>query len=255
MPNIPFPNVPPYPGVPALVRGANIPPVIQVALGQVQTLLAAAVQSGTLWGIFDPQGNQLGMLSQGNGLFQSIIQQIAGGAGPILSTSSLEFDKETIISDFPLEADNSGNNAASFASYNKVERPANPKVVLSLGGSESDRTAFLNLINAACTDTELYSVVTPEVVYYNYSVERYSYRRTATQGATMLMVEISLKEIRQVSAQFSTVQTPINQPQNPDATPQTNSGSVQPQSPPPQSTLKAIYNSFPSLQSLVGGGG
>lgn len=247
MPTIPFPDVPAYPGVPALVRGANIPPAIQVDLGEVQTLLAAAVQSGTLWGIFDSQGNQLGIQLQGNGLFQSIIQQIAGGAGPILSTSSLEYDKETIVSDFPIEE-------GSFANYNKVERPGSPKVVLVLSGSKSDTTAFLNAINAACTDTELYSVVTPEVVYYNYSVSRYNYRRTSTQGASMVTVEISLIEIRQVSAQFSSVQTPINLPQNPDATPQTNSGAVQPQTP-PQSTLKAIYNSFPSLQSFIGGGG
>ena len=236
MPLIPFPDVPPYPGVPPLARSGDIPtPDIQMSLGEMQPMLASSMQSGVLWGVFDSDNNQLGISSQG-----------AGGTGPTLSTSSIEFDKETTISDFPLEADATGNNAASFASYNKVEHPADPKVTLVLSGSESDRTAFLNAIDDACISTDLYSVVTPTVTYYNYSIESYNYRRTSTQGATMLSVEIALKEIRQVSAQFSTVQTPINQPQNPDATPQTNSGSVQ-----PQSTVNTMAQQLPAMiQSL-----
>ena len=238
MPNIPFPNVPPYPGVPQLVRSLNIPPAIQVSLGIVQSLLASAVNNPTQWGIFDANGNQLGLLPNGNSLFQSIASLVTGG-GPILSNNSTEFMRETRISDFPVEM-------ASFASYNKVQLPANPTVTLALSGSESDRTAFLNSINAACVGTDLYSVVTPEVTYYNYSVERYNYVRRAERGASMLVVEISLKEIRQVSAAYSTVQTPISTPQNPAATPQSNSGLVQPAAP-PQSVLKSLVSLFPSL--------
>ncbi len=237
MPNIPFPDVPPYSGVPALVRSGAIPPEIQISLGLVQSLLTNALQSAPKWGIFDSNGNQLGLATQGNSLLQTIIQAIA--AGPILSNVSTEFVKETRISDFPVEM-------GSFASYNKVEVPANPIVTLALSGSATDRTTFLNQIDTACKSTNLYSIVTPEVTYANYSIERYSYQRKQSQGATLLMVEISLKEIRQVSAAYSTIQTPINQPQNPAATPQTNSGLVQPQ-PPGPSTLRSIANAFPSL--------
>ena len=60
------------------------------------------------------------------------------------------------------------------------------------------------------------------------------------------MVEISLKEIRQVTAQYSTVSTPINDPQSPDSVVGTNTGSVQ-AGPPDQSTLKSLYNNFNSL--------
>lgn len=238
MPTIPYPNVPIYPGVPQLVRSLNIPPAIQVSLGIVQSLLASAVNNPTQWGIFDANGNQLGLLPNGNSLFQSIVGIVNGG-GPILSNSSTEFMRKTRISEFPVEM-------ASFASYNKVQLPANPTVTLALSGSETDRTSFLNLINAACVGTDLYSVVTPEVTYYNYSVEGYNYVRRAERGASMLIVEISLKEIRQVRAAFSTVQTPISTPQNTAATPQSNSGLVQPAAP-PQSVLKWLGRLFPSL--------
>lgn len=238
MPTIQYPDVPPYAGVPQLVRSLNIPPAIQVSLGIVQSLLASAANNPTEWGIFDSQGNQLGLKTNGNSLFQSIAALVTGG-GPILSNSATEFMRETRISEFPVEM-------ASFASYNKVQSPANPRVTLALSGSETDRTTFLNQIDAACISTDLFSVVTPEVTYYNYSVERYNYVRRAERGASMLIVEISLKEIREVSAAFSTVQTPINTPQSPAATPQSNSGLVQPAAP-PQSVLKSMYNLFPSL--------
>lgn len=242
MPLIPFPNVPSYPGVPSLVRLGNVPVVIQVALGEVQTLLASAMQQALQWGIFDSNGNRLGLAGGGaNGLFQSVITTLAGTNGPTLSTNSFELTKETRISDFVVEK-------GSFATYNKVLLPAEPIVTLALQGLVSDRIVFLKALNDAIESTNLYSVVTPEVVYHNYSLERMNLVRRAERGATLLMVEISLKEIKQISAAFSTIQipTPITDPQNPAATPQSNSGLVQPQAP-PTSVLKSLSNAFPAL--------
>ena len=229
MPLIPFPNVPPYPGVPLLVRavGITIPPVIQIALGTIQGILASAFQYPSRWGIYDSSGNQLGVNVQNNGAV-GVLSESA-----VLSTYTFDFEKEMRVSDYALEA-------GSFASFNKVELPANPVVALALDGSEDDRSAFLNAVDVACKSTGLYSVVTPEVTYANYSIDRYTYSRKATKGATLLIVEISLKEIRQVSAGFTT-STPINQPQNAGATPPVDSGLVQPQTP-DTSTLKAIMN-------------
>lgn len=240
MPLIPFPAVPFYPGVPALVRGANVPVGIQVALGDIQTVLASAMQQTQQWGIFDQNGNQLGLLdNEGNGLFKSIIASISGNIRPVLSTNAVEITKDTKISDFPIE--NGG-----FASYNKVILPVEPVVTLALQGTISERAAFIGLIEAACNSTDLYNVVTPEVVYVNYCLERTNQVRRADRGASLMFIEISLKEIRQVSAAFSNVQTPINAPQNPAATPASNSGLVQSQAP-NESVLKSIYNLFPSL--------
>lgn len=241
MPNIPYPDIPLYPGVPPLVRRAIFPPGLQIALGEIQSILASALHQSTQWGIFDALGNQLGLLpGDGSGLFKSIIASITGNAAPVLSTNAFELTKDTKISDFPIEQ-------GSFATYNKVIMPTEPVVTLVLQGSVSDRTKFLNLLNAACESTDLYNVVTPEVVYVNYSLERMNLVRRAERGATLIMVEVTLKEIRQVSASFSTIETPIAQPQNPAATPESNSGLVQPQAP-PQSVLKSIYNLFPSFK-------
>lgn len=235
MPLIPFPDVPAYPGVPSIPRAVNaaLPPQLTVALGTVQSILASAFQNPTLWGIFDQFGNQLGVLSPGLSAGAALLADITGASAPTLSTVSFDFIRETRISDFILEA-------GSFANYNKVQLPANPVVTLAFTGSQDDRTSFLNLLNAACISTDLYSVVTPEVTYVNYNMERYTYSRKAVKGATLIVAEISMKEIRQVSAAFTTV-TPITQPQNPAATPPTDSGLVQPAAP-DQSTLKSIFN-------------
>ena len=115
-----------------------------------------------------------------------------------------------------------------------------------LDGSESDRTYFLNAIDAATKSTDLYSVVTPEVTYINYTISKYNYSRRAAKGATLLMVEIHLVEIRQVSVAYA--QTIINNPQDAGATPQVDGVIVKPQTP-PTSALNSIGKAIPGLAS------
>src|SRR6202035_2919805 len=105
--------------------------------------------------------------------------------------------KESRVSNFPVER-------GGFASYNKVEMPGNPTVSLVLDGSQSDRTSFLAAIDGACKSTTLYNVATPEVTYANHTIERYSYRRQANRGAFLFVVEVSLIEVRQLSAVYTT---------------------------------------------------
>ncbi len=239
MPLYPYPDIPPLPGVPPLPRSIDVPPAVGLVFGEVASILLNALQSPAQWGIIDQNGNVLGGGEQSLSLIQSIQAQMTGTQGPILSFNALEYVKETRISDFPIEQ-------GSFASFNKVELPGNSTVTLALAGSVSDRSSFLNAIDAACTSTNLFFVVTPETAYGPVSLERYNYSRRSERGATLLMVEISCKEIREVSAVYSTVVTPINQPQNPDAVPQSVTGLVQGTAP-DQSTLKSIYNAFNSL--------
>ena len=53
MPEIPFPNVPAYPGVPALIRPVSTAiasvPALAIALGAVETLLINALQQAPQW--------------------------------------------------------------------------------------------------------------------------------------------------------------------------------------------------------------
>ena len=166
------------------------------------------------WGIYYEGGSPLvGSDTPG---FTGILLSALGFKQPVTSTQDFEYRKEMHSSEFPVER-------GGFASYNKVELPGRPMVVMAISGSESDRSQFLNAIDFATKSTRLYSVVTPTVTYYNHSLDRYAYRRSGERGATLLTVDIFLTEIRQVSSQY----TQINAPKNPSATPPQNSGNVQ----------------------------
>ena len=250
MPTIPFPNVPKLPGVPAIPRSPKFPPVVQAALGVLQGALWSVLQVQTQWGIFDAKGKALADPRKFQGLAGKLLNSLGGTS---YSTGAVDFSKETKVSDFPLER-------GGFADYNKVEMPAAPLVTLCMGGSEKDRKKFLDAIDAACLSTDLFSVVTPEVTYIGYSIERYSYQRRNSHGASLLMVEISLREIRQVSAQYSVVDRgAIETPKDAGAAPQVDNGKVQAVTP-NKSTLKSIADKLPALGTramtlLQGGGG
>lgn len=242
MPLIPFPNVPNVPGVPAIPRLATLPTFVQAGQGLLQGLLWRLFQVQSQWGIFDSSGQPLGDPAKFTGAFGAILD--AAGIGSTMSTGAIEYSKETRISDFPIEQ-------GSFASYNKVETPASPVVTLCLTGSENDRRSFLDSIDEATKSTELYSVVTPEVTYIDYAIERYNYQRRASKGATLLIVEISLKEIRQVSSLFALAGGLIDAPKDVGSTPKVDAGKVQSQNP-QVSTLKGIANKLPNLAKTAG---
>lgn len=223
---IPYPNVPNYPGVPSIPRTSPGSPAINVSLANPQAA-TPSVSYADQWGIYESDS--------GDALYSPV-------DGGTLSFFSLAYVRRMEISDFPIEAATASEGAA-FASFNKVWTPANPVVTFALSGSETEQYGFLSALDAACISTDLYDVVTPETTYMGYSIESYSYQRTAHRGATMLMVEISLKEILQVSPSYTqmTAASPINSPQSPSAVPASNNGLTQP-STPPQSVLSKIVN-------------
>lgn len=186
MPLIPFPNVPNYPGVPEIPRlGPGLPSIaLPLALAIAGNLSGTA--STPTWAIVDENNVPL-------------YTPVFGGT---LSTFSVSFTRQMQISDYPIEANATGQGAA-FASFNKVWQPANPIVTLALSGPDAELGAFLDALDAACVSTNLYTVLTPDAIYQNYSIESYTYERTAQRGATMLLAEISLKQILQVSPQHT----------------------------------------------------
>jgi hypothetical protein len=260
MPLIPFPNVPNVPGVPALPRLPSGSALASTGLGLLQGVLWSVLKGGSKWGIYDSKGNALGIPSQFVGVLGNItsalgVNSAPGGiAGSALSalgltssasTNSIEYDKCMRVSDFPVER-------GGFASYNKVEMPSTPVVSLCYDGNESARTAFLNAIDKAVKSTKLYNVVTPEVTYIGYTIERYNYQRRAERGTTLLIVELFLKEVRQVSAHYTAATVvapnPVVAPKNPDATPSVSNGITQAAAP-AQSTLSKIYGKVSSFIS------
>jgi len=173
------------------------------------------------------------------GVFDSIGRALADSAlfiptdGINISFNALEFHKETKVSSFPIER-------GSFASFNKVEMPATPIVTLAMSGTNEDRILFLAEIDAACKSTELYTILTPEVTYLDYAIERYNYQRKSENGASMLVIELYLQEVRSVTARFATV-TP--KAQDVGAIPQVKGGSVQGKSV-LQETANAIFSAL-----------
>jgi hypothetical protein len=216
MPLIPFPSVPNYPGVPAIPRTAPGSPSINISIAPAQNTSVSQSSSEPLWGIFTSSNAPLWK---------------AEDVGT-LSVLSFGFERSMQVSDFPVEANNA-NQGAAFASFNKVFVPSNPILTLALSGTEAQKMYFLAALDVACQSTALYNVLTPDASYVApngaCTIERYSYQRTATHGATMLIVEVSLKQVLQVTAALTNVPTGttgITSPQSPSATSATNGGTV-----------------------------
>lgn len=107
----------------------------------------------------------------------------------------LGYTNASKVSTFPVEK-------GSFASYNKVRSPFKAKVRASVGGDQDRIAAFIIALDTVANDVNLYNIVTPEHTYLNANIEKISYKRSAKDGANLIMGDMELIEIRQVSAQY-----------------------------------------------------
>ena len=115
--------------------------------------------------------------------------------------------------------------AGSFQTYNKVTMPYDARVVMTKGGSTLERQQFLTAALAAADSTNLYSLLTPEIMFISANIGHVDFRRTAVNGVSLLTVELWLQEIRNTAtAQFS-------QTKEPSGASQANTGTVQTQTP------------------------
>ncbi len=153
---IPYPNVPDYPGVPSIPRKSPGSPTISISLAIPSNPSAQTGPYADQWGIYDSD--------TGDALYTPV-------DGGTLSFFSLAFSRQMSISDFPIEANATGQQGAAFASFNKVWQPANPIVTFALSGSETEQYAFLSALDNAVASTNLYDVITPQASYMGYSLE------------------------------------------------------------------------------------
>lgn len=197
MPLIPFPNIPALPGVPQLPRSLAVP--VAAILTHISAdnfgLFSVTQQPG--WGVYDDGGSQVAVAD---------------------SFVDFEHAKDWRISDYPVEE-------GAFESYNKVETPYNERVTFAKGGTDADRSDFLDAIAAAVESFDLFSVVTPEVTYVGANLVHYDYRRTSRNGVTLLIVEIGIREVR------VTATTTFTKTKSPSGAAQQNGGTVQTQQP------------------------
>ena len=247
MPLIPYPDVPNTDGVPTIPRSPNFPPVAGFVLDSIQGAIWRALQVEQKWGIWTltPDGKSPDKLFADQSLFPGFVGVAVGAAGGLLpgnligsatlSVGSLEYAKEMRVSDFPIEK-------GGFASYNKVEMPANPVMTLYFSGTETERKTFIDLIDSATKSLQLFAIVTPEVNYIGYTMEKYTYRRTQQSGAYMYIVEVPLKEIREVTSTYTRSNPAgIDDPKKKDAVPPVDNGKTQTNAP-KQSVLTSLKN-------------
>lgn len=180
MPLIQFPNVPQVPGVPAIFREATLPSLSELAnlgLGALAELLFGT----PLWGLYDQDG-------QPAVVFDTFMGVRFRGGGR--------------ISSFPLEQ-------GGFTSFNKVDSPYDAAIRLAHSGDLASRGVILAVLERIASSTDLYSVVTPEIVYASANLVNYSYSRDSRNGSSLLIVELQLEEVRQNAvAQFAETQEP-----------------------------------------------
>lgn len=184
---IDFPDVPQVPGVPDLRRAAVGIAAVSGVLGKLAGLDHFGALDGALgpqWGIYDKQSRMV------------IVPD---------SVVALEYRGEQRISKYPVEA-------GSFSSYNKVAMPYDIRILMTcsgtMGSQLSDLTsrlqgngamtkeAFLAALEAMKASTDLYDLVTPDFTYQNVNLVRFDYRRQATNGATLLIVDAQFEEVR-----------------------------------------------------------
>lgn len=198
-----FPNVPNLPGVPQLARSAAFPPTPAPGLGDsaAQGKLWQSSNAGRGWGIFDSKGKKV-----------------------IDADTILNFDNrnERRVSDFPVQD-------GAFASYNKVTVPFETSVRVAKAGSTTDRKNFLAQIDTVLDSLELYTILTPEKSYSNCNMTRSEVTRRGVNGAFFLSeVDLYFRQIRSVTAQYSSTGANTSKAKDPTAFDPVNGGLVQP---------------------------
>ena len=133
------------------------------------------------------------------------------------SCISLDFANNTKVSGFPVEK-------GGFASYNKVGTPFEPKLALAVGG-QTRIQAFMNDLMDELATTTLYNIITPEMTYFNVTLEKYEYKRSQKAGKNLLHANLSFKQIIEVAPKYSSVT--IAKPKKPSAKDKDGHGKVQ----------------------------
>lgn len=180
-------------------------------------------------GVDEPETN---LLSASNALWQICAAGTSSQAIIPDTFVGIEFGGDSRISDYPVEQ-------GAFADYNKVQVPSEIRVTLACAGEQMDRHEFLSQLESMKQSIDLYDIATPDQLYQSYNLIHYDYSRRATNGVSMIVVELRFEQIRQtggatysavspsaVSANGSTIKS-----DSPSASDPTDLGTVSPTPP------------------------
>jgi len=173
---IPYPNIPPLPGVPAINR--NSAGYVGAALNIVAQLLPQLLPDslfGTKWAILDA----------------------TTGSAILIPDNFVSYERisEAKIPTYPLEQ-------GSFASYNKVRLPRTYRLTVSCNGNKTtSKINFLTAIQKLETGRNsnqspvTVKIVTPESTSPAVCLIHTDQRREARSGATLLIFQLTFQEV------------------------------------------------------------
>jgi len=176
-----IPFVPIGPGVPSLPSINTLIAAADLVLSDVLSLFG---ETTTEWGLF------------------------LGGAPVVVAESvvSFEFRQNYRISTFAIEPSNQ-QSAGGFESYNKVQTPYDVVLRFATGDTVAARQELLESAAAACASLDLMDAVTPEQVYESVNPIRFDYRRTASNGVALIVVDMFCEQVRTTaSSSFTNAQ-------------------------------------------------
>lgn len=175
LPDLPIDKIPDFKG---LVSGGIDSGISFGGAALINTLF------GNYWGIFNEYGVPL-LLAD--------------------NVLSLQYQNQSRVVNAPIES-------GSFTSYNKVADPYKATVQLSKGsGGALMRGAFLAQIETLAKSTLKFYIITPEYVYKSANIVGFDLARSATDGATLIKVNVHLEEIREVKVKYE-----VEEVKNPD---------------------------------------
>lgn len=156
-------------GLPKLPKLSTKGSVLSI-LGNVQANLWALLTGGYAWGVFE-----------------------AGSETPAVdvdSVAEMSFRSESQVSDYRVAT-------GSFATYNKVQVPFELPFILTRGGTQAEREAFLDWLKDNQEKPTLFDIVTPEKVFKNVTLSRFTFERKSDAGAGMIVAECVFTEVRE----------------------------------------------------------
>ena len=142
-------------------------------------------------------------------LFASQPQYIVKAeSGDVAFHSMLELGAEE-SSNLPEEPIEKG----SFADYNRTINPITISCRLASQGTPSTLQSMIERLQELKTGTEKLTFITPMMTYENFMLESFDYRKDEHTGHNVLVVDVRLKEIREIEGQKTT--SSVTEPEPP----------------------------------------
>ena len=171
----------------------------------------------------------------------------------ITFTSMLEASVQS-DSSVPEEALEQG----SFAAYNRTQYSDVFRVRLAIEGDASELQQAQEMLKKLKSGTDTFSLVTPDYEHENLTLESYDYMRNQQQGNGLLIVDLRIKEIREVETATATSTQPLTTAQckNASNASKQKTGRTQPKEP-SEKTKESVDNRTMAraLEDALTGGG